>query len=159
MNDLQPIEAPKRGRRPTIKGESVNEISREDVAHNPKNRGRIPMSGDRQYITFPEHRKDKNYHYRMCADDGANIEMRIDAGYEFVLNEDGSKYTRRGRDGVMFYAMRQPIEFRNEDLELKRKQNSATLLGEQKLKAGEYIPDGRTSIVQRDSDLIDPMAG
>ena len=145
----------KRG--PKDKTSELNaEVSRADSAHaNPK-RPRIPM-GVGLNFEYPEHKKDPDYFYYGVSQE--NVDRRMDAGFEFVLNDDGSKFQRKGRDGSIMYCMRQHMDYRNEDLQLKSEMRSATMKAEQKLLAGEYLPEGRTSKVQRDTDLIDPLLG
>ena len=143
----------KPGPKPKSK-EDTTAVGREVAAHSPRGRERIPM-GVGYNISYPEHKKDPNFFYYFVADQGGNVDRRIDAGFDFVI-EDGKKYIRRGKDGIDMVLMKQPMEFRNEDLELKRDTSSAIVKAEQTLQEGEYIPDGRGSKVQKDSEL-DPM--
>lgn len=165
MSDFQDptaTEKPARNPRKVIKREGAvtndSEVRRADKAHaNRKRPERVPMGALRAYVDYPEHLKDPDFFYYFVADVGGNIELRKAAGYDFVYNEDGSKYIRTGKDGVDMVLMRQPMEYRNEDLLLKREQSSAIVRAEQKLQPGEYLPEGRTSKMQKDSDFIDPM--
>ena len=142
----------KPGPKPKSKTSSV--VGREENAHTPEGRGRVPM-GVGYNIEYPEDLKDPNFFYYFAADRGSNLRKREKAGFAFV-KLDGKKYIECGRDGVDMYLMRQPMKYRLEDLELKRNDSSAIVKAEQTLQEGEYIPDGRTSKVQKDSEL-DPM--
>ena len=141
---------------PKPKKQDTTVAGREAAAHSPVGkRERIPM-GVGYNVSYPEHKKDANFFYYFVADQGGNVDRRIEAGFDFVLNDDKSKYIRKGKDGIDMILMRQPMEYRLEDLELKRNDSSAIVKAEQTLQEGEYIPDGRTSKVQKDSEL-DPM--
>jgi hypothetical protein len=161
-NDLIPLneqEKPKAkkkpGPKPKASKESTTEAGRSAAAHSPQGRARIPM-GTGFTISYPEHLKDPDFFYYFVADDGGKVNRRIDAGFDHVLNDDGTKYIRRGNDGIDMVLMRQPMIYRNEDIELKRSESSAIVKAEQALRPGEYIPEDRTSKVQKD-DQLDPM--
>lgn len=136
------------------KGRKVDTISRAEKAHLPVRRKALGVGYN---VEYPEHLKDKNYYYYFAADQGGNIQRRLDAGYEFVVNEDGKKVERNGKDGVTLFLLRQPMEYREEDLALQRQENYDIVKAEQSLSQGEYIPGDRKNVIQRD-DMLDPLA-
>ena len=143
----------KPGPKPKSK-EDTTPVGREVAAHSPRGRERIPM-GVGYNISYPEHKKDPNFFYYFVADQGGNVDRRIDAGFDFVI-EDGKKYIRRGKDGIDMICMRQPMKYRLEDLELKRDESSTIVKAQQVLEEGQHIPADRKQALQKDSEL-DPM--
>lgn len=165
MSDFDPIdqneESPARGRKPKLKAGqgTVENVSRANEAHKREMPTRQMKAGGMSlYIDFPEHTKDeKEFFYYAVADTGGNVAKRKALGFEFALADDtGEKCSRVGSDGITMVLMRQPMVFRNEDLDLKRQAASAKVVSEQNLGDGQYIPDNRKNVIQRDADL-DPF--
>ena len=151
MSDLEPIteEKPKakRGAKTT-----------RQQAHTNKARPRRISMSEGFKLDVPEWCKaDKDFYYRWIADRDGRVQRAKQAAYEPVKDPD------TGENIVVFHnvnmhLMKLPAEFRVEDVALKNKKIVDTLKAEQKLKDGEYIPDGRKAPLQRDSDLLDPLA-
>jgi len=161
MSDFEPVEGKTRGRKPMLKAGvgTVENESRAVEAHKREMPTRQRKAGGMNlYIDYPEHTKDnENFFYYAVADEGGNVAMRKSLGFEFALADDsGEKCVRVGRDGISMILMRQPMIFRNEDLQLKREAASAKVISEQNIGDGQYIPDGRKNVLQRDADL-DPF--
>ena len=84
----------------------------------PKPR-RVPMSAGSAADNVPDEAKDPNFYFRWCADyDKGKIQRYQAAGYEFVLDKDGNRIKRPSGDSL--YLMRQPMEYREQDLLAKR---------------------------------------
>ncbi|MBE16548.1 MAG: hypothetical protein Unbinned6354contig1000_19 [Prokaryotic dsDNA virus sp.] len=117
---------------------------------------RVPMGSTLKLL---HHGMDPNYHYRwMSAADG-RLEQAQGAWYEFVLDEAGNK-KKRTKGASTLYLMRLPMEFHQEDQKLKERRIIDTLNKEQVLEDGEYLPDDRRSVLQKDnaaSDDFDPL--
>jgi len=172
MNDLDPMNEEKVTRSPRkdklkVGEGTVENTSRKNRAHENPLRPRTSKAGGIQkYIHFPEHTMDEwdgknpgGYYYRATIDDGGNVAKRLSMGYEFALADDtGEKCVRFDRGtGKSIYWMRQDYRHRMEDLELKRDANSASIISEQIVGEGQYVPDGRKQVVQKDHDL-DPFS-
>lgn len=101
-------------------------------------RKRIPIDEQRRKLVFSK--KDPNFYYRVVnfKNDGTgqgNVQRYLDAGYEIVKDDSGlgdyvgkdseqktnTVVSRGVGSGTVGYLMRIPIEFRLEDLDLKRK--------------------------------------
>ena len=79
---------------------------------------------------------------------------QADAAYFEKVKVDGVVVMRKGP--VDMYLMRLPVEYRNEDLALKKQAVKGKMLEEQKLGKDEYIPDDRAAAIQKEE--IDPLA-
>lgn len=96
----------------------------------PQRRARTPVSGARDILTITN--KSPEYHYRWVKDLPGRIQRFLDAGYEFVIDNDarvggpavdntskvGSTLTRVTGANTLV-AMRQRLEWYNEDQEAK----------------------------------------
>jgi hypothetical protein len=128
--------------------------SRAEKAHKPARR--TPM-GVSYKVSYPDHLKDHNFFYYFVADQGGKVQQRLDAGYEFVKDEAGNKVIRHSSDGVNLILMRQPMEYREEDLAIKRDMNYSQIKAEQSVEEGFYKPGDRKNVIQRD-DMLDPLS-
>jgi len=108
---------------------------------------RIPMHAS-STAHIPKGVIDTNkFHYRECADYGkGKIERYLQAGYEFVLDEQGEKYRRPG--GEPLWLMRIPKELWDDDQLAKRQRQiqiqKQSLKKQSELAQGavpEYLPN------------------
>lgn len=138
--------------------ESAKHIEQQKAGSGRGERGseRVPMGSTLKLL---HHGMDPNYHYRwMSAADG-RLEQAQGAWYEFVLDENGDK-KKRTKGASTLYLMRLPMKFHLEDQKLKEHRIIDTLNKEQVLQDGEYLPDDRKSVLQKDnaaSDDFDPL--
>ena len=139
---------------PAIQGSSqgLTGKSREEVARDPGRPPRIPMHQS-QSCNFPKHLMEEGFYYRDALDKPGRINKLLQAGYDFALDDQGNKFSYPA-GSLFMYTMKLPIDYRNEDLkqkseaaaEVRRTQDKkASALGE-----GEYIPDGRKSVLTTD---------
>ena len=104
----------------SVRGEHLNREARP---------ARVPMSGRRLRMEIPESMKEPGYFYYWFNDNNDDIQRAIAAGYEHVsrtgasvggrdvdsATSDGIMSMSVGK-GVTAYLMRQPMEFREEDV-------------------------------------------
>lgn len=107
-------------------------------------------------LLYPEHLKDPDYEYRWFADNPGRVGQAEGAYWEHVTHKDGSEVVVRGPTDM--YLMRIPREYFEEDKKLKEQRIVNTMKEENKLGKDEYIPEGRSGAIQKDSDLHDPLA-
>jgi hypothetical protein len=98
--------------------------------------------------------KEEGYYYRWFEDANGRIDKAIEAYYEFVT-ENGQKVKRASGPNFL-YLMRIEDKYHQEDMKWKREQNVDTLKKENELGEGEYVPDGKSSPLQKDE--YDPLA-
>lgn len=118
---------------------------------------RVPMGVGRNLELYTDGARDENFYYHWIAehpDRGGRLEQAKQAGYEHVTNAEGNQITRRSGNGMMYY-MRLPMEYRQEDLALRRKRSEAQMAEQTRLGKNEYAPTrthregGSSSIVER----------
>lgn len=126
--------------------------SKENQARPP----RVTMSAGFKLEIPVEFKNDEEYYYRWIADREGRVERARQAYYEHVKDARGNDIVVKHE--VDMYLMRLPMEYREEDIALKDSKVVDTLKAEQKLGNGEYIPEGNKAPLQRDSDLLDPLA-
>lgn len=131
-------------------GAGIAAESRELAARSAGRPKRIPMQQS-QSCNLPDHMRDDGFYYRDFLDKPGRIDAALQAGYEFVVDEQGNKYTYPA-GGLNHVTMKLPIEHRNEDLKAKR-ERAAEVRRTEERKAndvgdGEYIPDGRNKALQ-----------
>lgn len=130
---------------------------RDEIAHEPDRPARVPMG---QTLNLEAGYLDldmKNFHHRWILEKDGRIHQAKQAYYEHVMDVDGDK-VRRHKGLYQQFLMRLPIEHWESDQKLKHDKQSAKLgaeLGKEGLRPGEYIPDGKDHIVQKE---IDPLA-
>lgn len=124
-----------------------------------KRRERVPL-GQGMNLGYPSGFKPDldNFYYRWIAEHpgrAGRLDSASGAGYEMVTNPEGSPYTRATGDGK-FYFVKLPIEYREDDLALKRQRATQMLDEQTRLGRNEYAPDekgraegGTSSIVSR----------
>lgn len=140
----------------------MRETNRKDRTEERKPRsrdlnGRVPLGQLRSKLYVDPSTLDPNYHYRIINDNGARLMQAEKAGYSFVTgSSEGTDIGDRvswvvgtkpdGSGPMRAYLMKLPMEFREEDLQDKRKQINEfdnqikrTLKGEGMEKT--YIPD------------------
>jgi len=132
---------------------------REDVAHAPEGRPeRVKLTGN--YKTqFPLYKRDdKKYYYYVFADvpDEGKIDAAKASYYEQCFYENGSPCVVRP-NGLPHHLMRIPIEYKIQD-DLDRERDVRATLGESnKIKDGEYAPNGgKSAFTVNDDDPLDP---
>ena len=114
---------------------------------------RVPMSQGAN-LFIPEHLKESGFYYRFAQDKDGRLDKMMQAGYEFVMS-DGERYSVASGANRL-YAMKLPQEYRDDDLKLKDKAAKATIVNEQKMSEGEYLPDDRKHVIEKDD--YDPLA-
>lgn len=133
--------------------------TKESLAHKIEGRPeRIPMSVGLK-LRVPDHLKQEGYTLRWCRDDAetGNIDMYLQAWWEFVTNEKGEKIMRPGGGGAKLILMRLPTELYLQDMKALEKLNIDATVEASKPKKfddgqnmDEYIPGDREYVVQRD---------
>jgi hypothetical protein len=96
---------------------------------------------------------EENFYYRWFLDSetrGGRIQRAEAAGYEYVTDLEGRKLTRPSGGGTMFL-MKLPMEYRLEDLQLKREKVQRTMEDQTRVGANEYTDGNRDSIVSSKS--------
>lgn len=126
--------------------------SRSESAHSAGRPERIPMHKSKT-SNLPEHMMEDGFYYRDFLDRPGRIEKALQAGYDFVVDEQGNKYTYPS-GGQKHVTMKLPMKYREEDLKAKA-ENAARVRRTEidsanQLKSGEYIPDGRGKALQSD---------
>ena len=116
----------------TKKANSKTQSEGRDIAaKTPKNRPpRVAMVAGSKLTIPAEFRDDKKHYYRWMANDAGRVDQ-ADAAYFEKVKVDGVVVMRKGP--VDMYLMRLPIEYRNEDLALKKQAVKGKMLEEQKL--------------------------
>ena len=122
----KPKRAPGRPRKETSQGFRVDR------------RNRVPVSGDRDILTIKN--QDPNYHYRWVLDRderGTRIMKFLRAGYDFVRYDEGIEVgddmvyasdnvgtivRYANSDGRFLFLMKIPMEFHEDDLEIKHQE-------------------------------------
>ena len=135
--------AKKSTRKPAVKAAVPARAAKQDVAQAvaaPAAQGRpdrsisphkkrVPL-GSRNRLSF--NNLDPNYYYRVINDTDDRIDRAVEAGYEFVVSNKrlgdiqagddspvGSQVKKAVGGGTVGYLMRQPMEFHNEDQQIK----------------------------------------
>ncbi len=131
--------------------------SRDDTAHKPTRPPRIPMNRTLN-LDFPHIQKDTdNFYYRVIREEGGRIEQAKQAWYEHVVDPSTNDHAVCYKGLYRNFLMRLPIEYWREDQKLKNDRQSATLnknLGKAGLGENEYIPDGKSHVVEKDNDPL-----
>lgn len=79
---------------------------------------RIPMQTN-STVNAPREYMEEGFYHRWCADnDKGKLSRYLQAGYEYVKDENGDRIKREGKDPV--FLMRLPEKDREEDLAAKR---------------------------------------
>lgn len=119
-----------------------NQGTRSDTAHTPKNRPERKPFNLGASLTVPPWVADKygengkNFFYYFFVD--KNVEAAVAAYYEFAVDESGAKVVHPAKDGeAKMTLMLLPMEYREEDLRLKRDRNQAIIAEGTPLKAQE----------------------
>ena len=114
--------------------------TRENKAHQPKNRpARVPMSAGNK-LHVPEGLKKEGFQYYWALDKKGTIQQFEAAYWEKVTDDKGDAITVPAGDGEVHYLMAAQQK-RNIDAT----QNQAQTLGEE-----EYVPLGSKSVVERE---------
>lgn len=103
---------------------------------------RIPMRGGSNLGTGGYKLDEKNYYYHWFNEHPSKpgrVQSAEAAYYEFCRDEQGEKISR-GTGGGTIYLMRLPMEYRMEDLALKKIRVERTMQEEAKLAPDEYAP-------------------
>ena len=105
---------------------------------------RVRLKGNLK-LDYPKQKLDLvNFHYRWFEDNPTKpgrIQSAIDAYWEYH-EEDGKKVTRPSGANTM-YLMKLPMEYYEEDMELKRQDVGRTIAEQMTLGANEYAPDNK----------------
>ena len=125
--------------------------TRENKAHQPKNRpARVPMSAGNK-LHIPEALKEEGYQYYLPIDKKGAIHQFEAAYWEKVKDERGDPITFPAGNGESHYLMRIEQKYYDEDIAAQQRrnidatQNQAQTLGEE-----EYVPLGSKSVVERE---------
>ena len=125
--------------------------TRENKAHQPKNRpARVPMSAGNK-LHVPEGLKKEGFQYYWALDKKGTIQQFEAAYWEKVTNDKGDAITVPAGDGEVHYLMEIEKIYYDEDIAAQQKrnidatQNQAQTLGEE-----EYVPLGSKSVVERE---------
>lgn len=129
------------------------ETDRIEQAHSPERPARVPM-GTTLTLEFGSLVADENYHYHVFSDRGGRIAQAKQAWYEHVKDEQGDNVVRHKGPYTQFL-MCVEKKYWDQDQELKQEALSARLGKEQELAKGEYLPDGRHHVLQKDD--YDPL--
>jgi len=116
--------------------------SREDVAHSSGRPERISMQNMKK-LEIPPNLMEKGFYHRWFQDRDGRISQARAAYYEHVVDEQGNNLSCQSGPYTM-YAMRLPIQYRDEDLKLKKERVAATLDLEAQIGQMEYAPDPET---------------
>ena len=152
---------PKRARPPANMKQSEIENSRVEIsqdrseaAHSAGRPARQPM-GATLNLEFQGLCEDPNYHYRVFDDKPGRIEQAKRGWWEHVKDHEGNN---AGRAGVnRQYLMKIEKKYWDEDQKLKQTKISGMLRDStEKLADGEYLPDDRHHVLQKDD--YDPLA-
>jgi hypothetical protein len=114
--------------------------------NNGVRKRRVSMSAGKNLDIHGVVLDEENFYYRWFLDSatrGGRIQQAEGAAYEFVTDHEGRKITRPSGGGTM-YLMRLPMEYRLEDLQLKREKVLRTMEDQERVGANEYAPDGRS---------------
>ncbi len=127
------------------------EQPREDKNDPPRPR-RVAMQA-RKKLEFIQ--QDPNYYYRWIQNRDGKLQMAKEAWYGPVKDDKGQEIFRQSGPYPL-HLMRLPMKYRLEDEAEKQERVIETIKHESKLKQDEYIPDGRSHVVQKDGDF-DPL--
>ena len=127
-----------------------NTQTKDQKVREPKRPPRIRM-GVGQNLSVSEELLDRDkFAYRWFAENntkGGRVAAAKGAYWEHV-DVDGSNLSRPSGEDTL-YLMRLPIEYYEEDQQLKRQRVQATMDSETGIGAGEYTPDGSNSAIKR----------
>lgn len=99
-------------------------------------------------LSFTGYKEDPNYFYYAPTDKPGNLKNFESHGFEYVVDNNGDKVTADGGGGLTHYLMRQPREYREEDLQLADDDVRLNLEAHSKVGKGEYIPGGQTEVLR-----------
>ena len=124
-------------------------------AHKNKSRpARVPLSAGNK-LHIPAHLKEDGYFYYWAIDRKGMIEQMEAAYYEKVLGDDKKPLTVPAGGGETHYAMRIEQRYHDEDMAAQQKKNiDATAKQAQSLAPDEYVPMGRSEVVQKEREII-----
>ncbi len=125
--------------------------NRSTEAHTNKSRpARVPMSAGGK-LNVPEDLKKEGYQYYWQVDRPGVIEQMERAWWEKVTDSRGGHVTVPGGSGETLYLMHIEQKYYDEDMETQQKRNiDATAKQAQALGEEEYVPMGKTSVVERE---------
>ncbi len=120
---------------------------------NKQRPARVPM-GSGHKLRVPDSLKEEGYqHYWAITgpDHAGKLDQMVAAWWEFVLDHDGKKVEQQAGKGNTHVLMKIPQEYYDEDMAAQQKKNlDASQQNIQALGEDEYIPMGRSKVVERD---------
>ena len=128
----------------------VSQLELESDERSPKRPPRVPMSAGKK---LDYRNVEEGWHYRWVQDRDGRLDQAKAAYYEFV-EEDGNKVVRQSGPHPLFL-MRIEQRYYDEDQALKLQAARDRLKSEQTLDDGEYIPDGKSHVLEKDD--YDPL--
>jgi len=120
-------------------------------SRNPSRAPRVPMVAGKN-LELPIR---KGYHRHWFINKPGRIEQAENAYWGFIFDDTGSKITRPSGPFLMF-AMEIEDRYWKEDNDLKNKKTIDTLRAEQELSVDEYVPEGRSHVLEKDN--YDPLS-
>ncbi|TDI83209.1 MAG: hypothetical protein E2O80_00395 [Betaproteobacteria bacterium] len=140
----------------TVKNTVKKDITKKTPSPSPRKK-RVPMNSTQGGDTTPIEARDKNFHYRKCADYGkGKIQQYLDAGYEYVCHEGtNDKIVYPG--GHKRWLMRIPMDLYLEDQLAKQQKvidtNAKARAEHASIKGGavpDYIPGKQSNVITTD---------
>ena len=127
-------------------------------AHSAGRPPRVALSTQFR-LSFPEAVDRDVWYYYVFSDHDGNIQSAEGAHYAHVKDSAGNNITRQ-RGPYKQFLMKLPMKYRLEDLKLKDKKILGSIVKEQQdMEPGEYLPDGRHHVIQKDEyDPTNPLA-
>lgn len=124
-------------------------VSREEAAHNNKNRpARVPFSQGAK-LTVPDTYKKEGFHQHWFVDEPGELESAQAAWYEFVRDDQGNKIKTPAGAGNYHYLMEIDQKTYDEDMKQQQDMITSTTKDATKIKKGEYSPEGEDSALTR----------
>lgn len=118
-------------------------------AHKPKNRPkRIGLGGPTLSLDY-SHKKKDGYHLSWARlDKPGEVDKRLAAWYDFVLDDDGNQIVKDAGKGAKLVLMEIKQEYYDEDFKAQQDALTERTKGLiSRLNPGEYLPAGRSQVL------------
>ncbi len=145
------VETKSQQKRIDIQTRGLDRKERFQEINKDKRPPRIPL-GHHGKLGMPAQVKNEDGKHYYWASDGqyGSLQEKIDAYWEFVYDDSGDRVTRNtGNIGTKLYLMCVDDVFWQEDFAELQKANIDTLNKRAALNAGEYIPVGHDSVINK----------
>ena len=128
----------------------TNRNANKSAHSNKQHPARVSMNAGGN-LRIPDHLKKEGYFYYWAIDRKGMIVQMERAWYEKVIGDDGKPLTVPAGNGETHYAMCIEQKYYDEDAAKQQNLNiDATIQQAQSLGEGEYKPDGRVNVAERE---------